>query len=79
VRLPQAIRVFIEPPSLDVLETRLRDRRTETEQVLRGRLQRAQEELAYAKQCHHRIVNDSVDKAVEALLRIIRGARAERG
>jgi len=46
--------------------------------VLRGRLQRAQEELAYAKQCHHRIVNDSVDKAVEQLLRIIHDAR-ERG
>jgi guanylate kinase len=57
----------------------LRDRRTETEEVLRGRLQRAQEELAYAKQCHHRIVNDSVDKAVAELLAIIRAARAERG
>jgi guanylate kinase len=79
IRLPDAVRVFIEPPSLDVLETRLRDRRTETEEVLRGRLQRAQEELAYAKQCHHRIVNDSVDKAVDALLQIIRDARRQRG
>ncbi len=79
VRLPHAPRVFIEPPSLDVLETRLRDRRTETEDVLRGRLQRAQEELAYANQCHYRIVNDSVDKAVDALLKIIRDARRERG
>ena len=78
VRLPDAVRVFIEPPSLDELETRLRDRRTETEEVLRGRLQRAREELAYAKQCHHRIVNDSVDKAVAALLQIIRNARRER-
>jgi guanylate kinase len=78
VRLPDAVRVFIEPPSLDVLETRLRDRRTETEEVLRGRLQRAQEELAYARQCHHRIVNDSVDRAVAELLRIIREAREER-
>jgi len=79
VRLPHAVRVFIEPPSLDVLETRLRDRRTETEDVLRWRLQRAQEELAYANQCHYRIVNDSVDKAVDSLLRIIRDTRRERG
>ena len=79
VRLPDAVRVFIEPPSLAVLETRLRDRRTETEEVLRGRLQRAREELAYAKQCHHRIVNDSVDKAVSELVQIIRDARRERG
>ena len=79
VRLPDAVRVFIEPPSLTELETRLRDRRTETEEVLRGRLQRAREELAYAKQCHHRIVNDSVDKAVSELLQVIRDARRERG
>jgi len=78
VRLPDAVRVFIEPPSMEVLETRLRDRRTETEAVLRGRLRRAEEELNYAKQCHHRIVNDSVDKAVVELLRIIHDAR-ERG
>ena len=77
VRLPHAVRVFIEPPSLDVLETRLRDRRTETEEVLRGRLQRAQEELTYANQCDYRIVNDSVDKAVDSLLGIIRDARRE--
>ena len=43
-------------------------RRTETEEVMRGRLAARAEELAYAKQCHHRIVNDSVDKAVAALL-----------
>ena len=79
VRLPHALRVFIEPPSLDVLETRLRDRGSETEEVLRGRLQRAQEELAYANQCHYRIVNDSVDKAVDSLLQIIRAVRRERG
>jgi guanylate kinase len=77
-RLPDAVRVFIRPPSMEVLESRLRDRRTETEDVLRGRLQRAEEELAYAKQCHHKIVNDSVDKAVDQLLQIIHDAR-ERG
>jgi guanylate kinase len=79
VRLPDAVRVFIEPPSLDVLETRLRDRRTETEDRLRWRLRRAEEELVYAEQCHYRIVNDSVDKAVDALLQIIREARRKRG
>ena len=77
VRLPDAVRVFIEPPSMPVLEGRLRDRRTETEEVLRGRLKRAEEEMAYAKQCHHRIVNDSVEEAVAELLRIIRDARAQ--
>jgi guanylate kinase len=74
-RLPEAVRIFIEPPSFDVLEQRLRDRNTETDYTLQWRLERAREEAEYAKHCNHRIVNDSVDKAVDALLGIIRDAR----
>jgi guanylate kinase len=76
--LPEAVRVFIEPPSPEALEVRLRQRQTETDEVMRSRLERAREEMAYALQCRHRIVNESVDKAVDELLRIIRGARVER-
>jgi guanylate kinase len=79
VELPDAVRVFIEPPSLDALEVRLRQRRTETDHVMRSRLERAREEMAYARQCQHRIVNESVDKAVDELLRIIRDARRGSG
>lgn len=74
-RLPNAIRVFIRPPSLESLETRLRARNTEDASVAKGRLERAREELLYADECPHRIVNDSIDKAVDELLRIIRDAR----
>ncbi len=76
--LPGAVRVFIEPPSPEALEVRLRERRTETDEVMRSRLERAREEMAYARQCQHRIVNESVDKAVDELLRIIREAREGR-
>ena len=78
VRLPDAVRVFIEAPSFNVLEQRLRDRNTETDKTLQWRLERAREEAEYASHCHHRIVNDSVDKAVECFLQIIREARRER-
>lgn len=77
-RLPEAVRIFIEPPSFDVLEERLRNRNTETDYTMRYRLERAREEVEYAKHCHHRIVNDSVDKAVDQFLHIIRDARKER-
>jgi len=76
VRLPEAVRIFILPPSLAVLEARLRDRRTESEEAVQIRLKRAGEEIAYARRPYiHAIVNDSVDKAVAELLRIIRRAR----
>jgi guanylate kinase len=74
-RLPEAVRIFIEPPSFDVLEARLRKRSTESEPVMRARLERAREELDYAEKCQYRIVNDSVDKAVDAFLDIVRAAR----
>ena len=77
-RLPEAVRIFILPPSVAVLEARLRARNTEDEAVTRKRLAKAAEELAYADECPHRIVNDSIDKAVDELLRIIRDARSRR-
>jgi guanylate kinase len=46
--LPDAVRVFIEPPSPEALEARLRQRRTETDAVMRSRLERAREEMSYA-------------------------------
>jgi guanylate kinase len=76
--LPDAVRVFIEPPSPEALEVRLRQRQTETDEVMRSRLERAREEMAYASQCQHRIVNESVDKAVDELLRIIQDERDSR-
>jgi guanylate kinase len=62
--LPEAVRIFIEPASLTVLEERLRARNTEAEDVVRRRLAIARDELPYAGECHHRIRNDSLDKAV---------------
>jgi len=78
-RLPDAVRVFIQPPTLDTLEERLRARNTEAASVAKGRLERAREELHYADECQHRIVNDSIDKAVDELLSIIRDARRKAG
>jgi guanylate kinase len=75
--LPDATRIFIVPPSPEALEDRLRGRSTESEAARAGRLARAKEELAHAEQFDHRVVNDSVDKAVEQFLRIVHEARKD--
>lgn len=58
--------VFIQPPSIEELERRLRDRKTETEESLKKRLDTAKRELEYGSNLENFdiiIVNDDVDKA----------------
>ena len=77
--LPEAVRIFLEPASLAVLEERLRARGTEPDEVVARRLAIARDELPYASECHHRVRNDSLDKAVAELERIVLDARAKAG
>lgn len=68
---PDAITVFISPPSFEVLENRLRGRGTETEEDLRNRLARAQYEIERSGFYRYRIVNEDLDTAVNEFCRII--------
>ena len=68
----KALVLFIRPPSLDVLEDRLRARGTETPETLRTRLERARREIAFADRFDAVIVNDRLDEAVEETLRRVR-------
>ena len=61
---PDAILVFIEPPSLEVLETRLRGRGTEDEKTIQMRLANAKREMEFADTYDVRIVNDSLEDAL---------------
>mgnify|MGYP002624230711 CR=1 FL=1 len=67
-KLPDAISIFIMPPSLEVLEQRLRARKTESEEKLQLRLSNARNEIALADKYTHRLVNDEVHKVVEQLV-----------
>lgn len=71
---PDAVTVFIEPPALKDLETRLRHRGTETEEALAKRLAQAEEEIRRAKDYRYRVVNDNLDKAVDEFVGILRGS-----
>lgn len=72
--LPEALLVFIAPPSWDVLVDRLRGRGTEPPDVVRRRLRTAEEELAARSEFDVEVVNDDVRRAAEDLLTLIVGA-----
>lgn len=59
----QALTIFIKPPSIDILEQRLRNRGTESEESLSLRLERAKTEIEYADKFDVVVVNDKLDAA----------------
>ena len=69
---PECLSVFIEPPSFEELEARLRSRQDMPEERVRRRLDTAREELTRAGEFHHRIVNRDLAEAVRELERVIR-------
>ena len=70
-QLPDAVTIFLEPPSWEALEDRLRARRTEDDERLRRRLETAKEELAAAGEFDHQVVNDQLERAVDQVNRIL--------
>lgn len=72
-KYPDAVLVFIEPPSLEVLEERLRGRGTEDDATIALRLGNAIAEMELGRSYDYRIVNDDLDQAVSDLAAIIEG------
>ena len=68
---PDAISIFILPPSLDALENRLRGRNTDCEESLQKRIEKAQYEMGFAGDFDVKVVNDKLDLAVEEVGRVI--------
>lgn len=68
----EAIAIFIMPPSLEQLATRLRGRGTDSEEKIRQRLDKAEYELSFADRYDRQIVNDSLTEAVAETKRIVR-------
>ena len=74
-KMPEAVKIFIIPPSIDELAKRLRGRGTDTEEAIQGRLQRARQEYAEASFYDYIIVNDDVETAALELSSIINAER----
>ncbi len=69
--MPEAVLIFILPPSFEELEKRLRGRHTETEEAIQKRLASIKLEMENSKHFEHEVVNDTVDNAVSRLEKIL--------
>ncbi len=74
-RLPDAIMIFIAPPTLVELERRLRGRATDSEAKIQKRLARARKEIEAVREFDYVIVNDMLGKAVKEFTSIITAER----
>jgi guanylate kinase len=74
-RDPEAVLIFLLPPSFEELEERLRGRATEDETAIGRRLDTARWELQQEASFDARVVNDDLDRAVEEVAAIIEASR----
>jgi guanylate kinase len=74
-KIPQALAVFILPPSQKELEKRLTDRETESRDKIRIRLRNARTELLAVQYFDYALINQEISASVENLLAIIKAAR----
>ena len=72
-KMPEAKTIFIMPPSMEVLEKRLRGRHTESEEAVQNRLKVAAREIETGKDFDYKIVNDELENALEKLQNIFDG------
>jgi len=78
-KLPEVVGIFILPPSMQELERRLRSRASETEEAVQRRFEAAKLEIEHYALFDYVVVNDSLDKAYEALHSIVVAERSRRG
>lgn len=74
---PQALSIFLETPSVDEYERRLRSRGTESDAVIERRLQTARSELELAPRYRYRVVNDDLDRAVRTICDLLAARKAD--
>lgn len=75
---PEAVLIFIEPPSLEELRRRLTDRATETGEDTERRLAAAEVELAHKMEYDKQLVNDDLEVATDELVAFVNGCAEER-
>lgn len=68
----ETLAVFVQPPSLEELEKRLRQRKTETEEKIQQRLDKSATELIYSQDFDVILVNDNLAKAKQEVVRLVK-------
>ncbi len=77
-KFPEAVLIFVTPPSVSELVRRLTSRGSETEEKIRGRILRAAEEAEYISGYEYVLINDDLDVCVEDLLAVVRAEHTTR-
>lgn len=72
---PEAVSIFLMPPSMRVLEERLRGRNSEDEETINHRLVIAREEIRRSSEYDYIVINDAVENAVDGIETIIKAER----
>lgn len=68
----RALSVFIQPPSIEELSKRLHGRGTDSEDVIKSRLEKAEFELSFAPRFDKIVVNDNLDKALDEVYNLVK-------
>ena len=76
-QFPDAVSIFLMTPSVEEFERRLRQRGTESEEIIQRRLQTAQQELESSDSYRFRVVNDELDRAVREITGILAASAAD--
>ncbi len=74
---PEAVLIFLIPPSMDELSRRLTNRNTESKETIEDRLYRAREEIQLIEQYDYLVINDKVENAVKAIDTIVDAERCK--
>lgn len=74
---PDAVMIFVAPPSMEELERRLVGRGTEQADKIKARMRTAEQEMKFADKFDYIIVNDDLDSAIDDLLAILRAERCK--
>jgi guanylate kinase len=69
------VSIFVLPPSLEVLESRLRDRNQDSKEVIAKRMDAAKEEISHVSEYDYVIINDNIDTALRDLVCVVRSER----
>ncbi len=75
---PEAVSIFVVTPSMEILEERLRDRRSDSEESIEVRLRNAIGELEYMQKYTYIVVNDTIEAAVSRMAGIMSTERSKR-
>lgn len=76
-KMPDAVFIFIAPPTYDALEKRLIARGTEHSDAIQARIKKAHDEINLANRYDYIVINDEVDNAADRIMNIIRAEHAK--